>query len=156
MNVLDADLTPGIKQVVAIKMETMIASAEHLAAMPVIAMKIMRMINDEKTTAEKLAGIVAADQAIAARVLRISNSAYYGFQRQIKTLTDATIVLGFESLKSIVVAASIKEIFRAFGQMGKMLWAQSLGAALAAGIIAREIKVLHHEEAFLAGLLIDI
>ena len=131
-------------------------TAADLPTIPVIAMKVMRLIESETATAEELAKIVASDPAVAARVLKISNSSFYGCRRQIQTISSAIVILGFSTLRSLVVAASLKQVYKPFGLIEKMLWEHSFAAGLAARIIARETGAANEEEAFLAGLFHDI
>ncbi len=138
------------------ELEQAIMSAGDLPTIPVVAMKVMQLIESEKATAEELAKVVASDPAVAARVLKISNSSFYGCQRQIQSLSMAIVVLGFSTLKSLVVAASVKQVYKPFGLTEQMLWEHSFGAGLAARIIASRTRLANEEEAFLAGLFHDI
>jgi len=138
------------------ELEIMIMTASDLPTIPVVATKVMQLIESEKATAEELAKVVASDPAVAARVLKISNSSFYGCQRQIQTLSHAIVVLGFSTLKSLVVAASVKQVYKPYGLTEKMLWEHSFGAGLAARIIAKETHAANEEEAFLGGLFHDI
>ena len=137
-------------------LEIMIMTASDLPTIPVVATKVMQLIESEKATAEELAKVVASDPAVAARVLKISNSSFYGCQRQIQTLSHAIVVLGFATLKSLVIAASVKQVYQPYGLTEKMLWEHSFGAGLASRIIARESRLVSEEEAFLGGLFHDI
>ncbi|MDD2365598.1 MAG: HDOD domain-containing protein [Desulfuromonadaceae bacterium] len=138
------------------ELELMIMTASDLPTIPVVATKVMQLIECESATAEELAKVVASDPAVAARVLKISNSSFYGCQRQIQTLSHAIVVLGFATLKSLVVAASVKQVYQPYGLTEKMLWEHSFGAGLAARIIAKETRLVSEEEAFLGGLFHDI
>jgi len=138
------------------ELEKMILAAGDLPTIPVVATKVMQLLDSENATADDLARIVASDPAVAARVLKISNSAFYGCQRKIQTLSNAIVVLGFSTLKSLVVAASVKQVYHPFGLTEKMLWEHSFAAGLAAKIIAGNIRIVNEEEAFLAGLFHDI
>lgn len=138
------------------ELEIMIMTASDLPTIPVVATKVMQLIESENASAEELAKVVASDPAVAARVLKISNSSYYGCQRQIQTLSHAIVVLGFSTLKSLVVAASVKQVYKPYGLTEKMLWEHSFGASLAARIIAHETHAVNEEEAFLGGLFHDI
>ena len=131
-------------------------TASDLPTIPVVATKVMQLIESECATAEELAKIVASDPAVAARVLKISNSSFYGCQRQIQTLSHAIVVLGFATLKSLVVAASVKQVYQPYGLTEQMLWEHSFGAGLASRIIAKETRLVSEEEAFLGGLFHDI
>ena len=134
----------------------MIMSASDLPTIPVVATKVMQLIENESASAEELAKVVSSDPAVAARVLKISNSSFYGCQRQIQTLSHAIMVLGFSTLKSLVVAASVKQVYKPYGLTEKMLWEHSFGAGLAARVIANSTRLVNEEEAFLGGLFHDI
>jgi putative nucleotidyltransferase with HDIG domain len=138
------------------ELEQLIMAAGDLPTIPVVATRVMELIESDTATAEELAKVVASDPAVAARVLKISNSAFYGCQRQIQTLSSAIVVLGFNTLKSLVVAASVKQVYKPFGLTEKMLWEHSFGAGIAARIIAFTTRQANAEEAFLAGLFHDI
>jgi putative nucleotidyltransferase with HDIG domain len=138
------------------ELESMIMSASDLPTIPVVATKVMQLIENESASAEELAKVVASDPAVAARVLKISNSSFYGCQRQIQTLSHAIMVLGFSTLKSLVVAASVKQVYKPYGLTEKMLWEHSFGAGLAARVIANSTRLVNEEEAFLGGLFHDI
>ncbi len=138
------------------ELEQFINAASDIPTIPVVAVKVLKMIESEGVTAEELAKVVSADAAVAARVLKISNSSFYGCQRQIKTLPHAIMMLGYNTLRSLVVAASVKQVYTPYGLTEKMLWEHSFGAALAARIIAGEVCLVNEEEAFLAGLFHDI
>lgn len=138
------------------ELETAILTAADLPTIPVIAIKVMQLIESETATAEELAKIVASDPAVAARVLKIANSSFYGCRRQIQTISNAIVILGFSTLRSLVVAASLKQVYKPFGLTEKMLWEHSREVGLAARIVARMTRAANEEEAFLAGLFHDI
>ncbi|MEI6205252.1 MAG: HDOD domain-containing protein [Desulfuromonadales bacterium] len=138
------------------ELETMIMNAGDLPTIPIVATKVMQLIESERASTEEIARVVASDPAVAARVLKISNSSFYGCQRQIQTLSHAIMVLGFSTLKSLVVAASVKQVYKPYGLTEKMLWEHSFGAGLAARIIAGQTHQVNEEEAFLGGLFHDI
>lgn len=138
------------------ELEQAIMAAGDLPTIPVVAMKVMKLLESDNATAEELAKVVAADPAVAARVLKISNSSFYGCQRQIQSLSMAIVILGFTTLKSLVVAASVKQVYKPFGLTEQMLWEHSFGAGLASRIIAAKTRLANEEEAFLAGLFHDI
>lgn len=138
------------------ELEMLIMTASDLPTIPVVATKVMQLIESENATAEEIARVVSSDPAVAARVLKISNSSFYGCQRQIQTLSHAIMVLGFSTLKSLVVAASVKQVYKPYGLTEKMLWEHSFGAGLAARIIAKTTRTVNEEEAFLGGLFHDI
>lgn len=138
------------------ELEHLIMNASDLPTIPVVATKVLQLIENPSTTAEDLARVVSSDSAVAARVLKISNSSFYGCQRQIHTLSHAIMMLGYNTLKSLVLAASVKQVYKTYGLTEKMLWEHSFGAGLAARIIANTTRLVNEEEAFLGGLFHDI
>lgn len=138
------------------ELETTIMTAGDLPTIPVVATKVMQLIESERATAEELGKVVAGDPAVAARVLKISNSAFYGCQRKIQSLQTAIMMLGFNTLRSLVITASMKQVYQPYGLVEKMLWEHSFGAGLAARIIGGKTKHVNEEESFLAGLFHDI
>ena len=138
------------------ELERIIMTAGDLPTIPVVATKVMQMIEDPDSTAEAVANTISADPAVAARVLKIANSSFYGCQRQIQTLPHAIMILGFSTLKSLVVAASVKQVYHPFGLTEKLLWEHSFGAGLASRVIARRTRLVNEEEAFLGGLFHDM
>lgn len=137
-------------------LEKIIMKTCDLPAMPAVAEKVIRLVSDPNTTAMQLQRVIIVDQALTARILKIANSVFYGSMRKVQTVSDAVIVMGFNTLRSIVLTASSIDMYKRFGLTEKMLWEHSLGAAISAGLIAREIRLENREEAFLGGLLHDV
>ncbi len=138
------------------ELEIAIMTAGDLPTIPVVATKVMQLIESDRATAEEMGRIVSGDPAVAARVLKLSNSAFYGCKRKIQSLSTAIMMLGFNTLRSLVITASVKQVYQPYGLVEKMLWEHSFGAGLAARIIAGSTKLVNEEEAFLAGLFHDI
>ncbi len=136
--------------------EQIIMKTCDLPAMPAVADKVMKMVADPNTTTEQFQKVISADQALAARILKIANSVFYASVRKINTISDAIVMIGFNTLRSIVLTASSRDIYKRFGLTEKMLWEHSMGAAISASIIAKELRIVNHEEAYLGGLLHDV
>jgi putative nucleotidyltransferase with HDIG domain len=134
----------------------LILSKCEIPAVPMVAMKVLRLINDPNTDIGVLQDAIMADQALAARVLRVANSAYFGARRNIDTISAAIIMMGFQSIKNLVLAASTREVYRNFCLLEQKLWEHSIGVSLAASLLAREVGGINAEEATVAGLLHDI
>ena len=79
----------------------------QLPALPTIAMEVVEMVDNPKTSASKLGRLISTDQALTAKVLKIANSPFYGFPRKISTIDFAIIVLGYDALKEIVISISL-------------------------------------------------
>ncbi len=128
-----------------------------LPTMPEIADRVLRASEDPETTVSDLAKIIEADPPIVVRILKVANSSLYGFPRQIETLTHAIALLGARSLRNLVLAISMRQMFTAFGNLERMLWEHSATAGPVAARIVREAEFeIDKDEAFIAGLLHDI
>jgi len=142
------------------EIEKIILKSVDLPTMPHVAAKTMQLLSDPKVSTNDLQKIISSDSVLAANILKISNSALYGCSREIKTLSQAVVVLGFRTLRNIVISASTSAMYRRKGQnfslKDKILWEHSICCSIGALVIAKKIKYPEPEEAFIAGLLHDI
>lgn len=130
-----------------------------LPPMPMVALKVMHLVDDPNTNTLELARTIASDQAIAFKVLQLANSSYYGYRRQIMTLTQAIAVLGVRTIRSLVLLYSIPASLKRGGRTGpqeKSLWEHAVGTALSARLLAQKAGNADPEMAFVAGLLHDL
>ncbi len=134
------------------ELKKIIMDTKTLPTLPGVINKLNALSNDEKSSVQEMARIVAADQVLSARILRLANSPSYGFYR-VSTISNAMILLGVNVVKSLALSSSIFE-FMEKNSLG--LWEHSLGTATAAGIIARKLSLPEVEEITTAGLLHDI
>lgn len=141
-------------------LKDIILNAKDLPAMPHVAAKVLELAGNPETTAAKLQKVIQDDQAMAARILKIANSALYGCSRQIKTLTEAIVMLGFNTIRSLVVTSAARNMYlqegKTMGLKERLLWEHSIGCAIACRILVNPRHPAYAEEAFLAGLMHDI
>ena len=100
--------------------------------------------------------MVSTDQAIAARVLRISRSTLYLRRQPPRTLREAIVTVGLEGLRRILIAASARSAYHASDGVAEALWKHALATALAASELAREASGTAGGDDFVAGLLHDV
>ena len=127
-----------------------------LPPMPHIAARVMEKLSDDDSTPREIHHLIIKDQALAARVLKVANSPYYGASRSISTLRDAVMFMGFDSIRSLIMTAVLKGMFLSVGLSEKLLWEHAVGCGLAARKIGDEIDFQRREEAYLAGLMHDV
>jgi putative nucleotidyltransferase with HDIG domain len=134
------------------------AKVGDLPALPDVAAKVMSAIHDPKSTAKHLERLISTDQATTAKVLRVANSAFYGVRGEISTLSRAIVVLGFNTLRSVVLAGVSETLHQTKRSCfkEKILWEHSMAVGLASRIIAQECRFGAPEEAFVGGLLHDV
>ena len=140
------------------RVEKIAATVGDLPALPQVATKVMSLIQDPRCKVKDLERIIYTDQAITARVLRIANSAFYGVRGDVSTLSRAIVILGFNTLRSVVVTGASAALHRTKSSCFKdrILWEHSIAVAIAARTIAKECRYASQEEAYLGGLLHDV
>ncbi|MDY6842632.1 MAG: HDOD domain-containing protein [Thermodesulfobacteriota bacterium] len=130
---------------------------DELPTIPTVANRILELTtNMESTSISELGKTIAADEALTVKILKISNSPFYGCQREISTVPRAIMILGLSAIKNLVMAASIEQVYKRFGLKEQLLWEHSIGCAIASHIIAKKVRFAHSEEALSGGLLHDI
>ncbi|GBU23098.1 hypothetical protein R80B4_03014 [Fibrobacteres bacterium R8-0-B4] len=131
---------------------------KNLQTQPIVIARITRMLQDPATNAEELGLAIRTDQGLTARVLKLVNSAFYGFPGKIGSISHAVVLLGFSTVKNIVLTASVLDIFKmnSGGRFAQDVWKHSLACGVAAQSIARIAEYEFQEESFVAGLLHDI
>jgi putative nucleotidyltransferase with HDIG domain len=143
-----------------VNLEKVLSRVEDLPTLPRTMLKIMELVNDPTASAKDLAGVVRDDQVLTARLLRLVNSSFYGFPQRISTVTGAIVLLGFDAIRSLLLTTSVVEIFSSGSKANRLraerLWDHSLGCAVGAKTIGKEIGYDKVEELFVAGLLHDI
>jgi len=139
-----------------INYDDIISNVGDLPPMPIVAVKVLELLQDPDTSMKKLAETVSLDAAVSARMLKIANSAAYGLTRNITTLQNALVMLGERTVRSLVLASSMSSVNKSYGLLEKMLWEESVGCALAARFLSTRLHISNPEEAFLAGLFSNL
>ncbi len=141
------------------RLQEIIDTVEDLPSLPVVFTKIEDLLKDPDTTCLHVAEVISEDQSLSARLLKLVNSSFYGFQGEISTISRAVNILGFKALRDLVLATSVAEIFKNVNGSGfdmQRFWEHSLGCAVGARVIAKYLGVKEEEEFFVCGLLHDI
>jgi len=143
------------------KVKQLISSKiNHLPTLPGMIQKVVSLVQNERTSARDLGNLISYDQAISSRLLKIANSAYYGFSREVSTTQHAIVVLGFEEVKSLSLGITVFDAMKATSNESPLIrdefWKHSVGCSLAARIICKKLVGFNAEIAFTASLLHDI
>ncbi|MEZ0343457.1 MAG: HDOD domain-containing protein [Caldimicrobium sp.] len=126
---------------------------EGLPTLPPIVQRLNQMIEDERTSLNQIAELIEKDQVITTKVLRLANSAFYGFPRKVSTVHQAMMLLGINVLKILIMTSSIFEIIH---KEDVGLWEHSIGVAACSKIISEKIEFKDAQEIATAGLLHDL
>lgn len=158
-----APKAPSMQAEVQKRYQKIIQDLGQIPTMPTIAAKVMQIVNDAHSSAEDVAKFISKDIALTSKVLRLANSAFYGIPRSISSVNSAIVILGFNTIRSLVLSASVLKVFpqkpgaAAFDR--KAFWKHSFMVGIAARMVAqayRKHKLVDVEMAFSAGLLHDI
>lgn len=138
--------------------QELIANLGDLPPLPQVAAQVLRIAADPDSSTDDLQKVICTDQALTAQILKIANSAMFGMMREVKTLTQAIMTLGFSTIKSVVIASSAKNLYSrgGAGLQERLMWEHALVAALAGRAYGRAFRHQRVEEVFLAGLMHDI
>lgn len=128
---------------------------DNLPPLPEVAWRILELTSDLYLGVAQLSDLIARDQHLTARVLRIANSAFFQRSRQVKSVREAAVLLGNRKIRGIVVAASLGGVLEK-SPHGKALWEHALAVALASREMAVLCSGFDPDEAFVSGLLHDI
>ncbi|MFV1950817.1 MAG: HDOD domain-containing protein [Nitrospinota bacterium] len=142
------------------RVQEIVKGITNLPTLPPVMMQVLSLMQDPKTTADDIGKVIVSDQALAANILKVVNSAYYGFPRKINTIIQSILILGFDTIKNIILTTSILDIFSDKGEKGGFdrdrFWEHAIACGVATKIIAERIGCVVQEESFLSGLVHDI
>jgi putative nucleotidyltransferase with HDIG domain len=142
------------------KVDEILSSVDQLRPMPVNLTKILRAIEDPDSNIPAIAKMIGQDQALAALVLRMSNSATLGYMRTCTSLSEATLRLGLKRMKSVLLGVSatgpLTRRLSGYRLGAGELWNHAIATAMAAEWFAWYFHYPDAEEVYLAGLLHDM
>jgi putative nucleotidyltransferase with HDIG domain len=138
--------------------ERIASTIGELPSSPAIVSAVMGLTSNLDADVSDISRVMATDQSLTAKVLKLSNSSFYGRSRAVDSLEEAIMLLGFYSVRSLVVATSTYSMFETKGDKGPelKLWRHSLSTAIAARQIAAAVGHPGRDEIFVAALLHDI
>lgn len=142
------------------KIKELIVKIEKLPTLPVVVTRVNAMVQNPKTSAREVGAAIATDPSLSAKVLRLVNSAYFGFPSQISSISHATTILGFNAIQNLALSATVFQLFRDDGSEElfdrRAFWEHSLGVGVLARLLSDKVKYPDKEEAFTAGLIHDV
>lgn len=143
-----------------IDIEKIIKKIDKLPTLPLIVTKLSELIKNPNTSANDIQNIIAKDQALTARILKLVNSAFYGFSERISSMSHAIVILGFNTIKNVALTASVFDMFGKKEEKDvfnkEAFWMHSIAVAGTARVVAKHLRVPIMEDVFIAGLLHDV
>ena len=140
--------------------EDLFERISEVSSLPTVAVRIAEVANDPSTCAAELYEVVQSDPAIAARIIRSVNSAYFGLRQSVADLKTAITMLGFREVRNLALTFYVSQLFeetpgyKCYTRTG--LWDHMVCVGTAARLLSERRRKAQPEEAYLAGLLHDL
>jgi putative nucleotidyltransferase with HDIG domain len=139
---------------------SILKSVDMIPAFPAAIQRVAELLSDEDYAVANVVDVIKRDQAIAANILKISNSAYFGSRGRIKTIHEAVVYLGRQQLIRAVQAAGISRIYQKAGKgyvlRARDLWEHAVSVALMSQILCRKVQGQEDQALYTAALLHDV
>lgn len=140
--------------------KTVLEKIDKLPELFHVAVRVAKMLDDLNVDVNQLSQVISLDQALTTQLLKLCNSAHYGFSRKIVTIKDAVSKLGFKTIKSLVFVAIshgiLNSAVKGYDLAKGELWKNSISCAVYSRYLAKVAHYKDPETAFTAGLLRDI
>ncbi|MDB5300244.1 MAG: hypothetical protein JWO87_1907 [Phycisphaerales bacterium] len=139
-----------------------IGQCTTLPSLPAIAIQVLELTQRADVDIAEIARIISKDPALSTKILRTVNSSFYGRSQNVSTVSHALVILGLQSVKTLVLGFSLVSNLMKKGKGDEKgfnhldYWRRSIYSATAARILAARFNIVQQEEAFLAALLKDI
>jgi HD-like signal output (HDOD) protein len=146
-----------IKEKPIMNMASIFEQTQELPHIPRVVQELMQSFQDDDVDVDEISKKVSMDQALTAKVLRLANSAHYGASRSVANTNDAIVLLGFNTLRTMVLASGVTSSFKSpegFDMNG--FWKQSFAIGALSKWIAGYIPNSEAETAFTCGMLNSI
>jgi len=133
---------------------------EDLPTLPTILFEVNRLLEDINTSAKKLGETIGKDQSMVVNILKLVNSAFYGFRSKVSDISSAVVLLGFNTVRNSVISVSIIKAFSGKNDLEGFditeFWKHSIAVAVTSKRLAEKCRVEAPDNCFVAGLLHDI
>jgi HD-like signal output (HDOD) protein len=150
----------NLQRVSVSKADAIVQKVKDLPPLPSLVTKALSMLADPSTDLEAVAAVIGKDQALVAKLIKVSNSVLYGRVQKVGTLKQALTRLGSKIVKSLILSASTRGYFlknsSGMGAWGQLLWQHTVECGLAARRVANAFAEQDPEDAFIGGILHDI
>lgn len=134
--------------------KAIVANVRSIFSLPDVVFKINELINSGKSSNNELEQVILNDPGLTAKILRFSNSAYFGFSRKIDTISHAIALIGHNELRNLILASSATTVFKGVSSDEfdmESFWHHSVCTGVVARLLAYNVDC--RERIFIAGLL---
>ncbi len=139
--------------------DKLVKRIKQIPTLPIISQKIMSIVGNENASFKELVQIISKDQALAVKILKVANSAFYGLLGRVSSLEHALVILGTDDVKYIVLGFSVQNFF-SHGESDAFdrtrFWKHAIVCSQVAELLGRHFKTRDDGSLFLAGLIHDM
>ncbi len=142
-----------------ITLEELLSDVSSVPSLPMLYSRLDETINHPRSSISDIAKVLSEDQGLAARILKLANSPLFGYFSKIDTITQAVTIIGIQQVRDLALAISVIGLFKGLPEdliTMERFWRHSIGAALAARVLATSQRETNLERFFVAGILHDI
>lgn len=140
------------------KIDRIIQTIEQIPTLPVVSTQIQKLFRNENVTVKQIEDIIEKDPPLAAKILKIVNSSFYGLLNKVSTIEHALIILGFNEVRSVTIGFAIQNHFKPSSKLfdPKRFWRHSIVCSQIAKYLAKHFKMVDDGTFFFSGLIHDI
>ncbi len=149
-----AQLQPDLGRVHPL--EERIRGLRDLPTLPTVVSRALQMLNSPDNTLPEVGQLLATDQVLAARSLRLVNAPYFGLRRRVESVPEAAVFLGRHGLRNLVESSSLLRAFGLPDGQAQRFWEHAFAVAVYARALARRVDPMIGETAYLSGLVHDL
>ena len=133
---------------------------KEVPTLPIVYQQLFSKMSNPNVSVPQLAEIVTKDQALVTKILKLVNSAFYGYKKEINTISRAMVILGFRTVRNAALAISVFDYVSGAEEDSRFpvedFWKHSLCTASVCKVLGERVGIKQQEETFVAGLLHDI
>jgi putative nucleotidyltransferase with HDIG domain len=140
-------------------LRSIVRKITELPTLPQVVTVILSLIDSPDSSAEDINKVMEKDPALVGKILKLVNSAYYGLPNKVNSVRQAIVILGFSTVKSLAISASVFDMFDAGREATfsrEAFWKHSIGCGCISRLVGHREPGADEETAFVAGLLHDI
>jgi putative nucleotidyltransferase with HDIG domain len=141
-------------------MRAAVESIEQLPTIPKLGMEIIELASRPEISMEELSDVIHQDPSLAARILKVANSSYYGAPRQIDSLKPALVMLGLNEVQNIALGITFFDVMKRLepklSHYRELFWHHCAACGFVARILSQKLNLQNKGKDFIAGLLHDI
>lgn len=142
------------------KTDALVKKIEQIPTLPAISQKVLETVQDEEASMDKIARLIEQDQALAANVLKVANSSFYGCLGTVSSIDHALVLLGMNEIKSILLGFSVHNFFSNHLTKQRFdhekFWRHGIICSQVAKLLGRQFRIQNDSTLFLIGLIHDI